>query len=33
MSNAVEDRLLSSPHYQDRLAEGIATGILRYLGE
>ncbi len=31
MSNPVEDRLLSSPHYQDKLAEGMATGILSYL--
>ncbi len=33
MSNPVEDRLLSSPHYQDKLAEGMAVGILGYLGE
>ncbi|MDP2401861.1 MAG: N-acetylmuramoyl-L-alanine amidase [Actinomycetota bacterium] len=31
MSNSVEDRLLSSPHYQDKLAEGMAAGIVRYL--
>lgn len=30
MSNEVEDRLLCSPHYQDKLAEGIAQGILAY---
>ncbi len=33
MTNPVEDRLLSSPHYQDKLAEGMARGILTYLGE
>lgn len=33
MSNAVEDRLLSSPHYQDKLAEGMAQGIIAYLTE
>ncbi len=33
MTNPVEDRLLSSPHYQDKLAEGMATGIIAYLGE
>ncbi|HET6352268.1 MAG TPA: N-acetylmuramoyl-L-alanine amidase [Coriobacteriia bacterium] len=31
MSNPVEDRLLASPHYQDKLAEGMAEGILAYL--
>ncbi|MCL2503483.1 MAG: N-acetylmuramoyl-L-alanine amidase [Coriobacteriia bacterium] len=30
MSNEVEDRLLASPHYQDKLAEGIKCGILEY---
>jgi len=30
-SNQVEDRLLSSSSYQDRLAQGIADGILAYL--
>ncbi len=30
MSNEVEDRLLCSPHYQDKLAEGIAQGILAF---
>lgn len=30
LSNPVEDRLLTSPHYQDRLAEGIATGVLAW---
>ena len=31
LSNPVEDKLLSSPHYQDKLAEGMAKGIVRYL--
>lgn len=31
MSNRVEDRLLVSPHYQDRLARGIADGVIEYL--
>ena len=31
MSNPVEDRLLSSAHYQDKLARGIADGALAYL--
>ncbi len=31
MSNPVEDRLLASPHYQDKLAEGMKNGILAYL--
>lgn len=30
-SNAVEDRLLTSSHYQDQLAEGMTDGILVYL--
>gem|GEM_PF-459873 len=33
LTNPVEDRLLSSPHYQDKLAEGMTSGILEYLGE
>jgi N-acetylmuramoyl-L-alanine amidase len=33
LTNAVEDRLVSSPHYQDKLAEGIATGIRAFLTE
>jgi len=33
LSNPVEDRLLASPHYQDKVAEGIATGVLAYLVE
>jgi N-acetylmuramoyl-L-alanine amidase len=33
MTNPVEDRLLSSPHYQDKLAEGMASGIIAFLGE
>jgi len=32
MSNPVEDKLLTSPHYQDKLAEGMTVGILEYLG-
>ncbi|HSK48378.1 MAG TPA: N-acetylmuramoyl-L-alanine amidase [Coriobacteriia bacterium] len=31
MSNSVEDRLLASPHYQDKIAEGLAEGTLRWL--
>lgn len=31
MSNPVEDRLLVSPHYQDKLGEGMADGIMAYL--
>jgi N-acetylmuramoyl-L-alanine amidase len=31
MSNPVEDRLLASPHYQDKLASGIASGVVAYL--
>ncbi|MFU8890723.1 MAG: N-acetylmuramoyl-L-alanine amidase [Anaerosomatales bacterium] len=31
MTNPVEDRLLSSPHYQDKLAEGMASGIIAFL--
>ena len=30
LSNTVEDKLLSSPHYQDKIAQGIANGILTY---
>lgn len=33
MTNPVEDRLLSSPHYQDKLAEGMTTGILEFVGK
>jgi len=32
MSNPIEDKLLSSPHYQDKIAEGMCAGILEYLG-
>ena len=32
LSNPVEDKLLASPQYQDKVAMGIATGVLRYLG-
>lgn len=32
MSNPVEDKLLTSPHYQDKLAEGMARGIIEYTG-
>ncbi|MDZ4063474.1 MAG: N-acetylmuramoyl-L-alanine amidase, partial [Coriobacteriia bacterium] len=31
LSNPVEDRLLGSPHYQDKLAQGMADGIMSYL--
>ncbi|MBI5230629.1 MAG: N-acetylmuramoyl-L-alanine amidase [Coriobacteriales bacterium] len=31
LSNPVEDRLLTSPGYQDKLGRGMASGILRYL--
>jgi N-acetylmuramoyl-L-alanine amidase len=31
LSNSVEDRLLASPHYQDKVAVGIADGITAYL--
>jgi N-acetylmuramoyl-L-alanine amidase len=31
LTNPVEDRLLASPHYQDKLAGGIADGIVAYL--
>ena len=31
MSNAAEDRLLSNPAYQDKLATGIANGVVAYL--
>ena len=30
LSNPVEDKLLASPHYQDKVAQGIADGILVY---
>jgi len=33
MSNPVEDRLLASPHYQDKLAQGITEGIFAYFKE
>jgi len=33
MSNPVEDRLLASPHYQDKLVQGIAEGIFAYFKE
>lgn len=32
LSNPVEDRLLASPHYQDKLADGIADGIVIHFG-
>lgn len=32
LSNPVEDKLLASPHYQDKLAEGMKNGIMAYLG-
>jgi len=31
MSNRVEDKLLASPHYQDKVAEGISQGVQAYL--
>lgn len=31
LTNPVEDRLLASPHYQDKLATGIADGVLAHL--
>ncbi len=31
LSNPVEDRLLASPHYQDKVAAGMAEGIMAYL--
>jgi N-acetylmuramoyl-L-alanine amidase len=31
LSNRTEDKLLVSPHYQDKLAEGIANGVMGYL--
>jgi len=31
LSNRVEDKLISSPHYQDRLATGMTDGIMAYL--
>jgi N-acetylmuramoyl-L-alanine amidase len=31
MSNAAEDRLLSSPGYQQKLASGISDGVMAYL--
>lgn len=33
LSNPVEDRLLASPHYQDKLARGIADGVVDFLEE
>ncbi len=33
LSNPVEDRLLASPHYQDKLALGIAEGVIAFLEE
>lgn len=33
LSNPVEDRLLASPHYQDKLAQGIADGAIDFLNE
>ena len=31
MSNAEEDRLLNTPEYQQKVAEGVADGVLTYL--
>lgn len=33
LSNPEEDRLLATPGYQDKVATGIAGGILKYLGK
>ncbi len=33
LSNPVEDKLLTSPHYQDKVAEGMAAGIIAFLDE
>lgn len=33
MSNPEEDKLIGTPAYQDKLAQGIADGVLRYLSE
>ena len=33
MSNPQEDRLLSTPEYQDVLVQGMALGLLRYFSE
>jgi N-acetylmuramoyl-L-alanine amidase len=32
LSNPTEDRLLADPAYQDQIADGIARGVLAYLG-
>ncbi|MDZ4180965.1 MAG: N-acetylmuramoyl-L-alanine amidase, partial [Coriobacteriia bacterium] len=32
LSNPVDDRQLADPAYQDKLADGIARGVLAYLG-
>jgi N-acetylmuramoyl-L-alanine amidase len=32
MSNAAEDRLLATSAYQDKLAAGLAAGVLEYIG-
>ncbi len=31
MTNPVEDKLLASPHYQDKLAEGMTNGVMAFL--
>lgn len=31
MTNSVEDKLLASPHYQDKLSEGMTNGIMAFL--
>lgn len=31
LSNRVEDKLLASPHYQDKIATGMTDGIMAYL--
>jgi N-acetylmuramoyl-L-alanine amidase len=32
LSNPVEDKLLASPSYQDRFAQGVCDGVMAYLG-
>ena len=33
MSNAEEDRLMQTEEYQDKMASGIAKGIVKFLEE
>ena len=32
LTNPAEDKMLNDPAYQDTLADGIACGVLTYLG-